>query len=63
MQVSRQLRRPEQEVVARREPLLNSCRFVAREAEQPRKLDGVAKIGARGIGASSERCARGAYSP
>jgi hypothetical protein len=39
-QVGRQLGRPREELVARREPLLDSARLVAREPQQPSELDG-----------------------
>ena len=49
-QVRGQLRRPREELVAGREPLLDLRRFVARGAEQPRELDAVLQgIRARGI--------------
>jgi hypothetical protein len=55
-QVGRQLGRPREELVAGREPLLDSVRLVARKPKQPSELDGslgaldARRVGSRGRG-------------
>ena len=53
-QVRGQLRRPGEEVVAGRKPLLDSLRVVSRVSEQPRELDAVLQ-GIRARGSRSRR--------
>ena len=59
-QVGRQLGRPREELVAGREPLLDSVRLVAREPKEPSELDGsfsaldARRIGSRGRGEGAQ---------
>jgi len=59
-QVGRQLGRSRKELVAGREPLLDSVRLVAREPQQPSELDGslgaldARRVGSRGRGEGAQ---------